>query len=180
NQMIKLSIDELAEIGSEFKVEDLLFLFKRLLRDTHLLLRGLDLLESLMELSEELNTLSKPMFNQAVENLDRLEREGYFAFARAGWRIVERVVTEFSEEDVRALADNIVTILTTVRNMTQPDIMALANQSVDALREAAEEAESVSTWKLLKELGNPQVRRGMVRLLSLLKAMGENPTIQPN
>ena len=34
NQMIKLTIDELAEIGSEFQAEDLLFLLKRLLRDT--------------------------------------------------------------------------------------------------------------------------------------------------
>ena len=47
-----------------------------------------------------------------------MEREGYFAFARGGWRIVERIVTEFSEDDVNALGDNIVTILNTVK---QPD-----------------------------------------------------------
>jgi len=175
NQMVKISIDELAEIGYEFKLEDLLFLLKRLLRDTNLLLKGLDQLESLMGLGEEMNRLMKPMFNTAVEELDRMECEGYFAFAREGWRIVERIVTEFSEEDVRALADNIVTILTTVRNMTQPEIMALANQSVDALRSAPMEDDQVSTWKLLKEMGTPQVRRGMARMLNLLKAMGENP-----
>ncbi len=181
NQMVKISIDELAEIGYEFKLEDLLFLLKRLLRDTNLLLKGLDQLESMMGLGEEMNRLMKPMFNTAVEELDRLEREGYFAFAREGWRIVERIVTEFSEEDVRALADNIVTILTTVRNMTQPEIMALANQSVDALRNAPVDSERISTWKLIKEMGTPQVRRGMARMLNLLKAMGESPpNISPN
>ena len=34
------------------------------------------------------------------------------------------------EHDARALADNVVTILKTVKNMTQPDIMALANNAV--------------------------------------------------
>lgn len=63
NQMVHLAIDELAEIGSEFRVEDLFFLLKRLLRDTHLLLSALDQLESLMGLSEEMKRLMKPVFN---------------------------------------------------------------------------------------------------------------------
>ena len=175
NHMFKLAIDELAEIGSEFQAEDLFFLLKRVLRDTHLLLKLFDQLESVMELSEDMQHLGKRIFNQGVEELDRLEREGYFAFAREGWQIVERVVDEFSEEDVRALADNIVTILKTVRNMTQPEIMAIANQSVDAIREIPDESEKVSTFALIKEMGNPQVKRGLSRMLNLLKAMGETP-----
>jgi uncharacterized protein YjgD (DUF1641 family) len=174
NQMIKLTIDELAEIGTEFKVEDLFFLLKRLLRDTHLLLKALDQLEALMGLGEEIERLMKPMFNTAVEELDRLERAGYFNFAREGWGIVERIVTEFSEEDVRALADNIVFILNTVRNMTQPEIMALANQSVNAIRETPAD-DKVSLFTLLREMGDPKVRKGLGRLLNLLKALGDTP-----
>ncbi len=176
NHMFKLAIDELAEIGSEFQAEDLFFLLKRILRDTQLLLKVFDQLESVMELSEDVQELGKQIFNQGVQELDRLEREGYFAFAREGWQIVERIVTEFSEDDVRALADNIVVILKTVRNMTQPEIMAIANQSVDAIRETPAEDEKISTFKLVKEMGSPQVKRGMSRMLNLLKAMGETPT----
>jgi len=175
NHMVKLAINELAEIGSDFQAEDLLFLLKRLLRDTHLLMKLLDQLESAMEFSEDFEHLGKQIFNQGVQELDRLEREGYFAFAREGWQIIERVVTEFSEEDVRALADNIVIILKTIRNMTQPEIMALANQSVDAIREIPPEDEKLSPFQLVKEMGNPQVRRGMARLLNLLKVMGATP-----
>ncbi len=175
NHMFKLAIDELAEVGSEFQAEDLFFLLKRILRDTHLLLKLFDQLESVMELSEDMQTLGKQVFNQGVHELDRLEREGYFAFAREGWTIVERIVEEFSEEDVRALSDNIVTILKTVRNMTQPEIMAIANQSVDAIRDVPAEKENLSTFALIKEMGSPQVKRGMSRMLNLLKAMGENP-----
>ncbi|GAB4529411.1 MAG: hypothetical protein Fur0018_16010 [Anaerolineales bacterium] len=174
NQMVKLTIDELAEIGSEFKSEDLLFLLKRVLRDTHLLVEALDQLEGIMGLSQEANRLMRPMFNTAVEELDRLERAGYFNFAREGWGIIERIVTEFSEEDVRALADNVVFILNTVRNMTQPDIMALANQSVNAIREDTAD-EKTSLFAILRELRNPKVRKGMGRLLNLLKTLGEQP-----
>lgn len=177
NQMVHLAIDELAEIGNEFRVEDLFFLLKRLLRDTHLLLKALDQLEALMGLGEEIERLMRPMFHTAVEELDRLERAGYFNFAREGWGIVERIVTEFSEEDVRALADNVVFILNTVRNMTQPEIMALANQSVDALREAPVD-EKVSLITLLREMGDPKVRKGLGRLLNLLKALGDAPQVE--
>jgi len=175
NHMFKLAIDELAEIGTEFRSEDLFFLLKRVLRDTHLLLKLFDQLESVMELSDDMQMLGKRIFNQGVEELDRLEREGYFDFARESWTIVERVVQEFSEEDVRALADNVVTILKTVRNMTQPEIMAIANQSVDAIRDIPAEDENISAFKLIKEMGKPEVKRGMSRMLNLLKAMGETP-----
>ena len=176
NHMFKLAIEELAEIGSDFQSEDLFFLLKRLLRDTHLLMKLLDQFETAMELSEDMQTLGKQIFNQGVQELDRMERQGYFAFAREGWQIIERIVTEFDEEDVRALADNVVVILKTVRNMTQPEIMAIANQSVDAIRKVPAEDENISAFKLIKEMGSPQVRRGMSRMLNLLKVMGETPT----
>jgi len=102
-----------------------------------------------------------------------MERQGYFGFAREGWRIMERIVTEFTEEDVRVLGDNIVTILTTVRNLTQPEIMALANNALRAIQEDITETEKVSTWALIRELGNPKVRRGMVRMINILKALDE-------
>ena len=60
NHLIKLSINELAEIGNEFQSEDLLFLLKRLLRDTHLLLDMLDRLEAVMGLVPGLAAVNKP------------------------------------------------------------------------------------------------------------------------
>ncbi len=52
-----------------------------------------------------------------------LEQKGYFTFARGGMRMMDNVVTSFSEEDVNRLGDNIVLILNTVKDMTQPEIM---------------------------------------------------------
>jgi uncharacterized protein YjgD (DUF1641 family) len=181
NHMIKLSIDELAEIGTEFQVEDLFYLLKRLLRNTGMLMRLVDMLEAGMDLTEELKPIGLQAFSGIVETLDRLEREGYFALAREGWGIVERVAHEFDEDDVRALGDNIVTILKTVRSMTQPEILSLADQAVSAIQPSAEEEGEVSTFALLRELSDPKVRRGMSRMLNLLKVLADQPTKQtPN
>ena len=175
NHIVKLSIDELAEIGTEFQLEDLAFLLKRLLRNTRSLVRLMDMLEAGMGLSDEMQLIGQGVFADIVETLDRLEREGYFGFMREGWRIVERVVSEFSEEDVRALADNVVTILTTVRNMTQPEILALANNAIGAIHEEPLVTENVSTLRLIRELGDPRVRRGMARMLNIVKALADQP-----
>jgi uncharacterized protein YjgD (DUF1641 family) len=175
NHMIKLTIDELAEVGSEFQAEDLLFLLKRLLRDTRLIVDGLDRLESMAELFDETQRLSKQVFNQAVVTLDRMEQEGYFAFARGGWHIAERIVTEFGEEDINALGDNIVTILKTVRNLTQPEIMAMTNNALGALQTDAPGEENPSMWALLRDLSDPKVRRGMARLLNMVKVLADQP-----
>ncbi len=175
NQLVKLTIDELAEIGDEFRIEDLLFLLKRILRNINLIMAMFDRLEAVMGLADEAELLGKQVFNYTVEELDRMEREGYFGFARQGWKIIQQIITEFSEEDVQALGDNIVTILTTVRNMTQPEIMQLVNNALGAIKEDPS-AKKVSTWWLIRELGDPKVRRGMARMINLLKALDDQTT----
>jgi uncharacterized protein YjgD (DUF1641 family) len=179
NHMIKLSIDELAEVGNDFELEDLLFLLKRVLRNTRLIRRLMDMVEGSAGLLDEVQPIALQAFSTSVETLDRLEREGYFAFAQESWHILERIVNEFNEEDVRALGDNIVTILTTVRNMTQPEILNLANNAISAIN-PQEEVEDISTLRLIRELGDPRVRRGMARLLNLVKALDDQSPADGN
>ena len=173
NHMIKLTIDELAEIDPDFEVADLIYLLKRVLRNVPLILTMFDRFEALMGITDEVELLGKQVFSTTVEQLDEMERAGYFAFAREGWGILERIVTEFSEEDVKALGDNVVTILTTVRNMTQPEIMAMANNAIGAIQEAPPTEETPSMLKLLREISNPKTRRGMARMINLLQVLDE-------
>jgi uncharacterized protein YjgD (DUF1641 family) len=175
NHMVKLSIDELAEIGRDFQLEDLLFLLKRLLRNTHGLLDLLDRIEALTGLVDDVNLLGKEVFTVSVETMDRFEREGYFAFMKEAWYILERIVSEFSEDDVRALGDNIVTILKTVRNMTQPEVLALANNALQVVREESFTEASPSLLTLLRELSDKRTRKGLARMINILKALADQP-----
>ena len=174
NHGIKLAIDELAEIGMDFQVEDLLYLLKRMLRNTTLIHKMMDQLESVSALSDEVGILGTQMFNTAVHQLDELEREGYFTFARGGWNILEQIVSEFGEEDIKALGDNIVTILKTVRSMTQPEVMGLANNLAVAVQEEQVD-QNISVIALAREFSDPKVRRGLARLLNVVKVMADDP-----
>ena len=149
NHVIKLSIDELAEIGNDFELGDLLFLIKRLLRDTRLLVGLLDQLESVAELADEGQQMGKRIFHQVTMELDRLEREGYFGFARAGARVAERIVHDHKPEELESLG----------------------NRLADALK--AQTPEKVSIFAILRAMGDPKVRRGLYRSLNLLKAIGD-------
>ena len=175
NHLIKLTINELAEIDPEFEIEDLIFLLKRVLRNVPLILSMFDRFEAIMGITDEVELLGKQVFSTAVERLDQMEREGYFGFAREGWGIIERIVTEFSDDDVMALGENVVTILTTVRNMTQPEIMGLANNAISAIQEVPPETKTPSVLALLRELSNPKTRRGMARMINLMQVLDEQP-----
>jgi uncharacterized protein YjgD (DUF1641 family) len=177
NHMIKLSIDELAEIGRDFQLEDLFFLFKRLLRNTHSLIDLLDRLESATDLIDDANYLGKEVFTSTIEVLDRLEREGYFTFIRETWNILDRIVKELGEEDLQALGDNIVMSLKTMRNLTQPEVLSLANDAVDAISNGHGLETTPSLFALIRELSKPQVRRGIARTINLVKVLGEQPQI---
>ncbi len=149
NHMVKLSIDELAEIGSDFQLEDLLFLLKRILRDTRLLVGLLDQVQAVAELADEGQKMGKRIFHQVTMELDRLEREGYFDFARAGWGVADRLVREFEARDVEVLGERLIAAV-------KSDV-----------------PENVSMIAMLKQMGDPRVRRGLVRSLNLLKVIGE-------
>jgi uncharacterized protein YjgD (DUF1641 family) len=178
NHMIKLSIDELAEIGQDFQLEDLLFLLKRLLRNTHSLTALMDRLESAMGLIEDVNWISREAFNTSIETLDRFEQEGYFTFLQESWHIIERIVTEFSPQDLQTLRENIPAILSIVRNASQPELLSLANNAVTAFNSDDFEKSS-SLPALLRQLMDPQVRRGLARTLNLVKVLGDQPQSSP-
>jgi len=172
NHMIKLSIDELAEIGSEFQLEDLLFLMKRLLRDTHLLVDLVTRVESMADLFDEIVPIGNQAFNQTVELLDHMERQGYFSFAHASWNVLEHIMSEFSEEDVNALGDNIVLILNTIKEMTQPEIMNFVRNTLMIAEKEVEKPVDTSYLGLLRQMQDPSVRRGLALTMRVLHVVG--------
>jgi uncharacterized protein YjgD (DUF1641 family) len=128
---------------------------------------------ALEELFDDLAPVASDAMSVAVRELDALNRRGYTAFAKAGLRMVDRVVENFDEDDVEALGDNIVVILETVKGITQPEMLALLQAMVDGLEaqraSVAWESETPpSSWELVRKLRDPDVRRGIARTLDTL------------
>ena len=123
NEAFRLSVEQLEEIQEYVELDDLLRLVKRLARNGRNFEKMLNQLESVMDLAETMGPLANEAFGKAVHELTELERKGYFTFVQGGMQIMDNVVTSFSEEDVSRFGDNVVLILNTVKEMTQPEIM---------------------------------------------------------
>ena len=144
NQLVHLTITELEEIGTEFSLEDLLFLLKRVLRNTQLILTMMDRFEALMGIADEVELLGKQVFSAAVEALDRLEQAGLF-------------------NQVRDMFDT----------LSQTNTLADLNGALLALQLTDEkEFSPPSLFSLVRELGKPETRTGIYRLVKVLQSLG--------
>jgi len=172
-EMYQLSVRELDEIDGYVELEDMLRLMKRLMRNTRNLERMLDQMESLMEMGQDISPLTQQAFLALMQRLDEMERKGYFTFMREGMAIMDRVVEEYSEEDVRQLGDNIVLILNTVKEMTQPEIMTMLQDTAVAIRDDEYADKDVSMFSILRQLNDPEVKRGLAKTLNVLKTVAD-------
>lgn len=131
------------------------------------------------EMMLQLTELAGPVMDMLTTRMAKLESKGYFTFAQGGLEIADRVVTSFSEDDVRALGDNVVLILNTVKEMTQPEVMNLLSRTAIEVQEAEDSpmGPPPSTFALLKQMRDPDVRRGLARTLTVLRSLGSQPAV---
>ena len=172
NQAFHIAIEQLEEVQEYVDLADLLRLLKRLLRNARNLERMLDQLEAGSDLADTLGPLTDQAFEKSVDALAEMERKGYFAFARGGAHILDSLVTSFSEDDVRRLGDNIVLIVNTVKDMTQPEILGFVRNMLMLAEKELEQPLDISALGLVRQMNDPRVRRGLALTLRVLQAVG--------
>jgi uncharacterized protein YjgD (DUF1641 family) len=172
-EMYRLSVQQLDEIEGYVQLEDMIRLLKRLMRNTRNFEELLDQLEGMVDLGREVGGLSDSIFMLLMNRLDEMERKGYFTFLQGGIEIADQVVTNFSEEDVKQLGENIVLILQTMKDLTQPEIMQLLSTTATVMRED-DVPEDVSMFYIMRQMRDPEVKRGLARTLNVLKTFSEN------
>jgi uncharacterized protein YjgD (DUF1641 family) len=177
NDGFRLAVEQLEEVQEYVDLGDLLRLVKRLLRNGRHFESMLDQLESMMDLAQTVGPLTDEAFEKVTDVLQAAEHKGYFAFASGGLKIADSVVTSFSEEDVQKLGDNVVLILNTVKDLTQPEIMGLARTIMAQTEVEVAKPVNTSLPALLGQMRDPNVRRGLaltLRILSVVGAQGAN------
>jgi uncharacterized protein YjgD (DUF1641 family) len=172
NDAFRMTTEQLEEVQEYVDLGDLLRLLKRLLRNGRNIDKMLDQLESLMDLVQTVGPLTDQAFEKAVDVMQQAEHKGYFAFARGGMQIADNVVTSFSEDDVKALGDNVVLILNVVKDMTQPQIMSFVRSTVSEAERELEKPVDTSLLALLRQMNNPAVRRGLAQTMRVLRVVG--------
>ena len=172
--IFQTAVEELDEVAHHFDSQDLLHLLKRLMRNTRNLIKLLDQLESLSNFVQDAAPIGKEAFLDLLYTLNELDRKGYFDFMKELLKIIDRIVTSFTVEDVKALGDNIVTILNTVKNLTQPEMLHAINNAVSVYKNLdISVKEEISYWDLIKAARTPEMKRGMAFAIQFLKNLAE-------
>ena len=169
---LNLATVHLQDVEEYVRLDDLLRMLKKLVRHGPQLEALLDQLDAVFDLVETVNPIALEAVTKATTMMDELERKGYFAFGESGLRLVDNVVTSFTKEDVDRLGDNVVLLLNTVKDMTQPEMLTFVRNTLAASEKALEEPVNTSLGALLSQLRDPQVRRGLALTLRILKTVG--------
>jgi uncharacterized protein YjgD (DUF1641 family) len=170
------TVEELEEVSEHLQTGDMLHLGKKLLRNVNNISGMFDQLESMNNLLQDVAPISREIVIDFMQKLDEFDRKGYFDFMRELMRALDNVVESFSVEDVRALGDNVVTILNTVKNLTQPDMLQAVDNALTVYKKLdINVEEEVSFFTLIKGLNTPEMKRGMAFGMQFLKSMVEKP-----
>ena len=87
---------------------------------------------------------------------------------------MDNVVTSFSADDVKHLAENIVTILNTVKNLTQPEMLHAVNNALTVYQNLdVDLSEKITTFGIMRELNKPEVKKGLAFALKFLENLGK-------
>jgi uncharacterized protein YjgD (DUF1641 family) len=168
-----LAANEMEDVQDYLDPEDLLRLLKKLIRLAPMLEPLLDQAAGLPDLLEIGSTVMKEGMGKATAVMDDLDRKGYFSLAEGGVRIVDNIATSFTREDVDRLGDNVVLILNTVKDMTQPEIMSFVRNTLQVAEKEIENPVDISYGSLLSQMRDPAVRRGLALILRVLRVVGQ-------
>lgn len=124
------------------------------------------------ELVTEMSPIARAMMDATTRRLDDWDRRGAFAMLRELGAGVEHVLAHFQPEDARRLAESLVAILDTVRNVTQPDVLELANDTTEVLHHP-DDVRPMGLFGAARTTSrDPDVQRGLGVVVEMIRRIG--------
>lgn len=135
----------------------------------------LDTLGSVMDLMRDVGPIANEVIIDATKKLNEFEQKGYFEFMREFGRIIDNIVIHYGAEDARMLADNVVAILDTVQNLTQPDMLRSVDNAVKVFSNLeTENIPEYSIFKVVRELNKPYMKKSLGIFVTFMKNFNQN------
>ena len=135
----------------------------------------LDTLGSAMDLMKDVGPIANEVIIDGTKMLHEFDQKGYFEFLKEFGAIMDNVVTHYGVNDVRMLADNVVTILDTVKNLTQPDMLKSIDTAVKVFSNMeTENVPEYSIFRVMREINKPEMKKAWGFLFTFLKNMTKN------
>jgi len=174
----RTTVEELENQGVELNWDDLKFLAFKFLKNIDKFTWVMDTFESAYDLMQDMGPVVREVIIDTIRKMAEMEKKGYFEFFTELTRAMDTVVEHYSGEDVRLLADNIVTIMDTLKNLTQPEMLLAMNNAVNVFQKLeVDNIPEYSLWKAMKEMRSPEMKKGIGFMISFLKNLSEDNVV---
>jgi uncharacterized protein YjgD (DUF1641 family) len=176
--MFKASVVELDNAGIELDSEALKQLLFKFVRNIGTINELFEMLESANDLMKDVSPIIRQIGLDSIHKMNEFEQKGYFDFIREMSHIAENVMNHFSTHDVKLLADNVVTILETVKGLTEPEMLKALNNGLNVYKSLdTENIPEYSLWKAFREMNSPEMKKGLGFMITFLKNVAkDNPS----
>lgn len=135
----------------------------------------LDALGSALDLMRDAGPVANEMAIDATKKLHEFEQKGYFDFLRELGRMMDNIVSHYSVEDMRLLADNAVVIIDTLKNLTQPEILKSVDSAVNVFVSLEDEdIPQYSLFRVMREMNSPEMKRTLGFFITFMKNLSKN------
>jgi len=173
NEAVQALIVELADIESDFQIEDLLYLLKKLMRNIGTLNYVLDQTRNLVDFAQTAEPLLKNSVPQVIAFLDGLEQGGVFRMLSIATEVLRKIGSTVSPEDMHQIGDGIVRLVGVLKRLTAPAAIDLLERAADVpARVDLSAARPVGLWGMVGAMGDPDVQKGLGVLMEFTKGLG--------
>jgi len=173
--MYDTAVEELDKRKVEIQPEELTELAITFLRNIRNLNTVMKTLESAMDLAQDLGPIVNESLIDVTRKMAEFERKGYFEFFGEAAKIMDNIVTGFTPEDVKQLADNVVLILTTVKDLTQPKMLKSIDNAVKVFANIeTDDIPEISVWKMMRTMNKPEIKKGIGFVVTFMQNLSKN------
>ena len=139
----------------------------------------MDTLEMAVDLGKEVGPIANEVIIDFTKQMNSLEQKGYFEFIREIGPVIDNIVQGFSPKDLKELANSIVSILTIIKEMTQPEVLGIMQNAIKAFNSMeTESVPSYSVWKLMREMNSPEMKKAHGYGITFMKNVSKDVTIK--
>ena len=173
------TVEELDKRQVEIDPSELTGLAVSFLRNIGNIKLVMDTLEMAVDLSKEVGPIANEVIIDFTKQLNSFEQKGYFAFFKEVGPIMDNIVTGFSPEDLRELADSVVSILAIIKEMTQPEVLGTMENAIKAFNSMeTESVPSYSIWRVMKEMNSPEMKKALGFGITFMKNVSKDVKIK--
>ena len=174
NSAVRLLIDELGVMESDFQLEDVYALVKQGMKSLRNLTQALESMGNLFDLWNTMEPMLKSTVPNIINYMDNLERKGVFRTYAAMLEVRAKVAAHYDPEELATMSDAFVLLLSMLKKLSDPRMIDFMNRILDLPMEIKlKEAKPIGPLGMLSVMGNKETRQGLGVAMELTKALGK-------